>query len=115
MTSAEASAVEFANADDSKDEKTEEEKAASSEGEEKSSGSLTKLNDTQAAELCSWLTTELGASRVREVKITHRLSDSPAIVTDHESGALRRMLRMVVSPVLTNLIRSCHRLMFRFL
>jgi HSP90 family molecular chaperone len=29
------------------------------------------------------------------VKVTHRLSGSPAIVTDHESGALRRMQRML--------------------
>ena len=31
------------------------------------------------------------------MKVTKRLSDSPAIVTDHESGALRRMMKMVVS------------------
>ncbi|CAN0038426.1 unnamed protein product [Discosporangium mesarthrocarpum] len=30
-----------------------------------------------------------------EVKTTSRLSDSPAIVSNHESGALRRMMRMV--------------------
>lgn len=30
------------------------------------------------------------------LQITNRLSDSPAIVTDHESGALRRMMKMVV-------------------
>jgi HSP90 family molecular chaperone len=29
------------------------------------------------------------------IKVTNRLSDSPAIVTDHESGALRRMLKMI--------------------
>ena len=32
---------------------------------------------------------------MREVRPTTRLSDSPAIVTDHESGALRRMMKMV--------------------
>lgn len=35
-------------------------------------------------------------SQVKQVKVTKRLSDSPAIVTDHESGALRRMMKMVV-------------------
>jgi len=34
--------------------------------------------------------------QVKQVKVTKRLSDSPAIVTDHESGALRRMMKMVV-------------------
>jgi TNF receptor-associated protein 1 len=29
------------------------------------------------------------------VKTTTRLSDSPAIITDHESGALRRMMKML--------------------
>ena len=43
--------------------------------------------------LCSWLKTKLGA-KVRDVKTTERLSDSPAIVTDHQSASLRRMLNM---------------------
>lgn len=46
--------------------------------------------------MCAWLKVALG-SRVSDVKITTRLSDSPAIVTDHESGTMRRMIRMVVS------------------
>jgi hypothetical protein len=29
-------------------------------------------------------------------QVTHRLSESPAIITDHESGAVRRMMKMVV-------------------
>jgi len=29
------------------------------------------------------------------VKTTSRLVDSPAVITDHESGALRRMMRLV--------------------
>lgn len=32
---------------------------------------------------------------MREVKTTSRLSDSPAIVTDHQSGALRKMMKML--------------------
>ena len=40
------------------------------------------------------------------MKVTKRLSDSPAIVTDHESGALRRMMKMVVSSSLPKLL-SC--------
>jgi HSP90 family molecular chaperone len=48
-------------------------------------------------EFCAWLKKTLGKTKVREVKTTFRLEDSPAIVTDHQSGALRRMMRMVVS------------------
>jgi len=54
-----------------------------------------KLSEGEVTELCEWLKTSLGKERVREVKSTTRLSDSPAIVTDHESGALRRMMRAV--------------------
>ena len=45
--------------------------------------------------MCEWLKTSLGDARVREVKTTSRLSTSPACVTDHESGAMRRMMKMV--------------------
>lgn len=53
------------------------------------------LSDADAADLCGWLRVTLGDKRVREVKLTRRLRDSPAVITDHESGALRRMMRMV--------------------
>ena len=46
-------------------------------------------------QVCGWLRQTLGDTRVREVRVTHRLSGSPAIITDHESGALRRMMAMV--------------------
>jgi TNF receptor-associated protein 1 len=62
------------------------------------------LTEEQSKEICAWLKVALG-SRVSDVKITNRLSDSPAIVTDHESGTMRRMLRMVVSK---SVIISCY-------
>ena len=31
------------------------------------------------------------------MKVSKRLSDSPALVTDHESGSLRKMMKLVVS------------------
>lgn len=37
----------------------------------------------------------LSSSKVFEVKVTSRLKDSPAIISSHESGALRKMMRMV--------------------
>lgn len=54
-----------------------------------------KLTDAEGRFLCEWLANSLGKNKVREVRTTNRLSDSPAIVTDHESGALRRMMKMV--------------------
>lgn len=53
------------------------------------------LNEDQIRVLCDWFTNTLGSNRVLQVKSTNRLNDSPACVTDHESGALRRMMKMV--------------------
>jgi len=82
------------------DELSEEEKKAKEEADAKELESkgedekVTPLSETEATQFCDWLKTSLG-TRVREVKVTHRLSDYPAIITDHESGAVRRMMRMV--------------------
>lgn len=67
---------------------------ADKKDEEKTSADL-KLSDGEVTELIGWLRATLGEERVREVRATKRLRDSPAVITDHESGALRRMLRMV--------------------
>lgn len=45
--------------------------------------------------LITWLTQTLGSNRVKRVVISKRLKDSPAIITEHESGALRRMMKLV--------------------
>lgn len=45
-------------------------------------------------DLGKWLVSTL-PDKLQDAKATSRLYDSPAIVTDHESGALRRMMRMV--------------------
>ena len=52
------------------------------------------LNEQQAAELASWMKTSLG-EKVKDVKITHRLVESPAIVTDSNNAGYRRMVRMM--------------------
>jgi HSP90 family molecular chaperone len=67
---------------------------ADKKDEEKTSADL-KLSDSEVTELIGWLRATLGEERVRDVRATKRLRDSPAVITDHESGALRRMLRMV--------------------
>ncbi|CAN0319678.1 unnamed protein product, partial [Phaeothamnion confervicola] len=53
------------------------------------------LTAAEADELGLWLTSTALAGRVSNVRTTNRLSDSPAIVSSMESGALRRMLRYV--------------------
>ena len=83
LVSAETSSVDL-NKKDGGEEKDK-------EGEEAS----VKLSEDDVKAVCDWLTTALGETRVREVKTTSRLSTSPACVTDHESGAMRRMMKMV--------------------
>lgn len=75
---------------DDKTDKTEADKGA----EKDPQPSRPKLTTEEGTALCAWLKSALG-DRVREVRVTNRLEGSPAIVTDHESGALRRMMKMV--------------------
>jgi len=60
--------------------------------EEEDNGS--GLSRVEAQELCEWLQTTL-KDKVAKTRVTTRLSGSPAVITDHESGALRRMMRLV--------------------
>lgn len=92
LVSAEASSVKLDEAaGDNKEEGENKDKDKSKESESGAEG----LDETKAGVLCSWLKNNLGEGRVRDVKTTNRLSDSPAIVTDHESGALRRMMKLL--------------------
>ena len=49
----------------------------------------------QAVEFCDWFKTTLGDNKVAMCKVTNRLGASPAVVVDSESGAMRRMMRML--------------------
>jgi TNF receptor-associated protein 1 len=53
------------------------------------------LDATQAMELCTWMKIALGEKKVASCRPSSRLVSSPAIVTDNESGAMRRMMRMI--------------------
>lgn len=53
------------------------------------------LTDQEALDFCLWFKKELGDKKVSSCTVTTRLNSSPAIVTDHESGTLRRYMRMV--------------------
>lgn len=93
LVSAEDSKINF---DESETKVEEEEKK---DGEGGGSGVSGELPKEKAEELCTWIRTALD-TRVREVKLTYRLSDSPTLITDHESGAMRRMMKMVVRGIL---------------
>lgn len=88
--SAETSTIDLGAEKSEEEEKKKDEEA---EGEVEKKKSLT---EEEAKDLCAWLATTLGSQKVKQVKLSKRLSDSPAIVTDHESGALRRMMKLVV-------------------
>ncbi|CAK4085412.1 unnamed protein product [Aphanomyces euteiches] len=60
--------------------------------EEDASGE--KLSDEDANLLTAWLGLKL-EDKVSSVSVTNRLHDSPAVVTDHESASVRRMMQMV--------------------
>eukprot|EP00978_Attheya_sp_CCMP212_P002217 scaffold4523_cov50-Attheya_sp.AAC.7 len=61
----------------------------------KESGNVTeKLTNEEAADFCKWFQKIL-PDKVMSCKATTRLSSSPAVVTNNESGAMRRMMRMV--------------------
>jgi len=68
-------------------------KDADKENEESNVNKMT-LTEDQQKELCEWLRSTFD-SKLNDVKVTKRLANSPAIITDHESGALRRMVSMV--------------------
>jgi len=53
-----------------------------------------RLTDAQVTELSAWWVAAL-PTRLAKVRSTGRLRSSPAVVTDHESASLRRMMRMV--------------------
>ena len=59
-------------------------------------GAAARLTPAQVTELGGWLVSAL-PHRLSAVRATDRLRGSPAVVTDHESASLRRMMRMVES------------------
>lgn len=79
---------------DDKDKPSDEDKKDDKDSEGKDTDSSTSLTTKEADEFCAWFQITL-ESKVSKCKTTSRLSSSPAVVTDNESGALRRMLRMV--------------------
>lgn len=54
-----------------------------------------ELSSAETLEVCDWFKKELGDKKIASVTATSRLTSSPAIVTDNESSAMRRMMRMI--------------------
>jgi TNF receptor-associated protein 1 len=75
--------------------KDNEKKDDKEDSNDESSDDLGKLKATEAMDLCLWLKQSLGDAKVGSCRPSSRLVSSPAIVTDNESGAMRRMMRMV--------------------
>lgn len=93
LVSAETSTVDLSKEQPAAPKK-EGEKETSADSKKDEETAAATLSEEEVAQLSDWLKKTLG-DRVREVRTTDRLSDSPACVTDHESGALRRMMKMV--------------------
>jgi len=54
-----------------------------------------KLTTSEADEFCAWFKMTLGNDKVSSCNVTSRLVSSPAVVANNESGAIRKMMRMV--------------------
>merc|ERR1711966_207003 len=86
LVSADKSEVDVPQSDGDKDK--------ADKADDASASAPNKLSLSEAAAFCSWFQSTL-ASKVSRCTTSARLTSSPAIVTDSESGAMRRMMRMV--------------------
>ncbi|OAD71428.1 hypothetical protein PHYBLDRAFT_126154 [Phycomyces blakesleeanus NRRL 1555(-)] len=54
-----------------------------------------KLSEPQAKDLANWIYDTLGDETVKQVDVSRRLEKFPAIVLEHESPAMRKMIQMM--------------------
>lgn len=80
---------------DAKDKKDDDKDESDEDKDDSTNASETKLSATEAMDVCMWLKETLGENKVGSCRPSSRLVSSPAIVTDNESGLMRRMMRMV--------------------
>lgn len=66
-------------------------------GDESAGGSPLRLSAAEVSELGSWLKEEALGGRIKTVRASDRLRSTPAVVVDHESASVRRMMRMLDS------------------
>lgn len=65
-------------------------------GDKDETNTSTSLSKQDATEFCNWFQTTL-TTKVAKCTTTDRLSSSPAVITDNESGALRNLMRILES------------------
>eukprot|EP00536_Pseudo-nitzschia_multiseries_P001892 jgi/Psemu1/251099/estExt_Genewise1Plus.C_240139 len=93
LVSVEKSDIDLSQFDKKKDSTEEEEE--DDDNEKDDSDSKQKLSATEAIDVCTWMKKTLGEKKIVSCRPSSRLVNSPAIVTDNESGMMRRMMRMV--------------------
>ncbi|VEU39640.1 unnamed protein product [Pseudo-nitzschia multistriata] len=97
LVSVEKSDIDLSKFEKKKD--SNDDKADSDDDKDKTSDddsdSETKLSATEAIDVCTWMKKTLGDKKIVSCRPSSRLVNSPAIVTDNESGMMRRMMRMV--------------------
>ena len=79
--------------DDDGDDSDDETAGDDTSGKKKSKSKGRRLNTEEAAEFSEWLKTTLDES-LSQVTASNRLVDSPAVLVDHESAAIMRMMRL---------------------
>lgn len=96
LISVEKSDIDLSKFDDKdKDSSESDDKERTDEDDKDSDKSKNKLSPTEAMDICLWFKDAVGDQKVNTCRPSSRLVSSPAIVTDNESGLLRRMMRMV--------------------
>lgn len=96
LVSVEKSDIDLSKFGKNKSKEDDDDKEKSDEKDkEDEKDSSTKLSATEAIDVCTWMKTSLGDNKVISCRPSSRLVNSPAIVTDNESGMMRRMMQMV--------------------
>jgi HSP90 family molecular chaperone len=73
----------------------ESDKASAEDSSTSLPGVPARLAEHQVRQLSDWLMNTALPRRLKAVKASTRLVDTPAVITDHESSSMRRMMRML--------------------
>jgi TNF receptor-associated protein 1 len=95
LVSVEKSDIDLSKFDKDDDDDKKKDDDGKDKDDDKDGGDKVKLTASEAMDICLWFKQTVGDQKVNTCRPSSRLVSSPAIVTDNESGALRRMMRMV--------------------
>lgn len=97
LVSVEKSDIDLSKFDDDVKDKKDRagEEGSKDDGNKDNADDKAVLTATEAMDVCMWLKETLGEQKVGSCRPSTRLVSSPAIITDNESGMMRRMMRMV--------------------